>query len=165
MGWGGYKTGRWERLRARVLRRDGYRCREAARYGKVVEATTVHHVWPVEDYPEWAWEAWNLIALSTQAHNAMHDRATGKLTERGESWRRRTMKEFNQGGARTAKTARLIAGNGCTLGEARACAVSGGSNQCRDCGWLASEVERRRKLPLHRNRDGRWQMKIGVRKS
>lgn len=91
MSWAGYKTGRWERLRARVLRRDGYRCREAARYGKVVEATTVHHVWPVEDYPEWAWEAWNLISLSTQAHNAMHDRITGELTERGEAWRRRTI--------------------------------------------------------------------------
>ncbi len=43
---------------------DGYRCRESARYGKRVEATTVHHVWPAEDYPEYAWELWNLISLS-----------------------------------------------------------------------------------------------------
>ena len=75
------------------------------------------------------------------------------------------MEDFNQGGAKITETARLSAGNKCTLGEARTCAVSGNSNQCRGCGWLASEVERRRKLPLHRNRDGRWHMKIGTRKS
>ena len=91
MSWPGYKTPRWARLREKILRRDGYRCREAARYGKIIEATTVHHVWPVEDYPEWAWEAWNLIALSTAAHNAMHDRVTGALSETGEAWRRRTI--------------------------------------------------------------------------
>ena len=89
MSWTGYKTARWRRLREKILRRDGYRCRDAARYGKSVEATTVHHVWPAEDYPEYAWQAWNLIALSQEAHNAMHDRFTDKLTERGEGWRRR----------------------------------------------------------------------------
>lgn len=55
MSWAGYKTARWRRLRARVLRRDGYRCRESARYGMIVQADTVHHVWPVEDWPEYAW--------------------------------------------------------------------------------------------------------------
>lgn len=89
MRWPGYKTKRWEKLRESVLRRDGYMCRDAARYGKTEQATTVHHVWPVEDFPQWAWEGWNLISLSGQAHDAMHDRKTGRLTERGESWRRR----------------------------------------------------------------------------
>ena len=79
--WPGYKSPRWEKLRCAILRRDGYRCREAARYGLSVEATTVHHVWPVEDYPQWAWQPWNLIALSQLNHNAMHDRVTGKLTD------------------------------------------------------------------------------------
>lgn len=55
MAWGGYKTKRWRRLRMSILRRDKARCREWARYGKTVEATTVHHVWPAEDYPEYAW--------------------------------------------------------------------------------------------------------------
>ena len=81
MAWSGYKLA--------VLRRDGYRCRESARYGKRVEATTVHHVWPAEDYPEYAWELWNLISLSGEQHDAMHDRRTGRLTMLGESWRRR----------------------------------------------------------------------------
>ena len=29
--------------------------REAARYGRIVEATTVHHIWPAEAWPEYAW--------------------------------------------------------------------------------------------------------------
>lgn len=89
MSWQGYKTKRWQRKREAILVRDGYRCRENARYGKAVEATTVHHVWPVEDFPEFAWASWNLISLSAEKHNAMHDRVSGQLTELGESWRRR----------------------------------------------------------------------------
>ena len=85
-----YKSGRWKRLRKRILNRDKHRCRENARYGRMVEATTVHHIWPAEQFPEYAWCEWNLIALSAAAHNAMHDRETGELTELGESWRRRT---------------------------------------------------------------------------
>ena len=85
-----YKSPRWLRLRASVLRAAGYRCQWSKRYGKRVEATHVHHIWPVEDYPEYAFCRWNLIALSQGAHNAMHDRATGKLTEAGESLRRKT---------------------------------------------------------------------------
>lgn len=81
---------RWRRLRARVLRRDGYLCQEAARYGRSEEATHVHHVWPADDFPELAYEEWNLVSLSQSAHDAMHDRLTGRLTALGESWRRRT---------------------------------------------------------------------------
>ncbi len=89
MAWDGYKSKRWRRLRRCILRRDGYRCREWARYGKAVEATTVHHVWPAEEYPEYAWAPWNLVSLSGDRHDAMHDRRTGRLTELGEAWRRR----------------------------------------------------------------------------
>ena len=87
--WDGYTMARWRRLRAQILRRDGYRCRESLRYGRKVEASYVHHVWPAEDYPEYAWCPWNLISLSKGSHEAMHDRITHKLTPLGESWRRR----------------------------------------------------------------------------
>ena len=59
-------------------------------YGKRVEACHVHHIWPAEDYPQFAWCRWNLIALSQEAHNMMHDRRTGKLSAIGEALRRRT---------------------------------------------------------------------------
>lgn len=85
-----YKSHRWLQLRESILRRDKWRCREAARYGKRVQATTVHHIYPVEDFPGWQWEPWNLIAVSGEAHNSFHDRVTGKLTAAGIAWQQRT---------------------------------------------------------------------------
>lgn len=81
---------RWQTVRQRVLKRDKHLCRESARYGRVVSANIVHHVWPAEDFPEYAYEPWNLISLSAAAHDAMHDRTTRTLTPLGEQWRRRT---------------------------------------------------------------------------
>ena len=88
-----YLSKRWERLRAAVLRRDGYRCQESKRYGKVREATTVHHIFPRDAYPEYEWEAWNLISLSGEAHNSMHDRNTGALTDKGRELMTRTARK------------------------------------------------------------------------
>lgn len=84
------KNKRWRRLRDRALRRDKYQCREAARYGRVEDAEVVHHIWPAEDYPEYAYCLWNLVSLSASAHDRMHDRTTGRLTKLGERWKRRS---------------------------------------------------------------------------
>lgn len=88
-----YKTQRWERLRRAVLARDGYRCQESARYGKNVPADTVHHIFPREDYPQYQWEEWNLIAVSGSVHNELHDRCTGRLTEKGLDLMKRTARK------------------------------------------------------------------------
>ena len=87
--WNGYHTQRWVRLREKILRRNGYRSREAARYGRAVQADTVHHIWPAEDYPEFAWEPWNLLSITQDEHRLMHNQ-DGSLTALGEAWRRRT---------------------------------------------------------------------------
>ena len=84
-----YKSPRWLRARERALRRCGYECQESKRYGLKRPATVVHHVWPVEQWPEFAWCEWNHLPLTAEAHDQMHDRTTGKLTPLGESWRRR----------------------------------------------------------------------------
>lgn len=81
---------RWQLLRMLALRRDGFKCKHSERYGLDVEATVVHHIWPAEDYPEYAYCLWNLISLSAKAHDKMHDRRTRKLTPLGESLRRHT---------------------------------------------------------------------------
>ncbi len=96
--WDGYESRRWRvYVRPRILRRDGYRCREARRYGRNVEATVVHHIWPAEDWPEYAWADWNLLSLSAEAHRAMHN-DDGSLSALGESWRRRTIPPTPCGG-------------------------------------------------------------------
>ena len=86
-----YDSPRWRRLRARVLRKAEHRCQWAKRYGRREPATHVHHIWPAEDFPEYAWQEWNLIALSSASHNAMHDRNTGRLSDLGEQLRSRTI--------------------------------------------------------------------------
>ena len=48
-----YKSKRWRRKRESVLRRDGYQCQISLRYGKRVEADTVHHILPADKFPEY----------------------------------------------------------------------------------------------------------------
>ena len=85
-----YHSKAWERKRAAVLKRDGYMCRISKRYGKHREAQTVHHIFPLDEYPEYRLESWNLISLSTEVHNKMHDRITNDLTEAGKDLLRKT---------------------------------------------------------------------------
>ena len=85
-----YKTKRWRRLRERILKRDNYMCQDAIRYGRHEAADTVHHIFPAEAFPEYRWEPWNLVSLSAQAHNAMHDRDSQELTSKGRSLMEKT---------------------------------------------------------------------------
>ena len=85
-----YESKRWKRKRRYILRLDGYRDRVAARYGKVREANTVHHIYPVDEYPQYAWEDWNLISVADTTHNAMHNRQTGELIGDGLTLKQRT---------------------------------------------------------------------------
>jgi 5-methylcytosine-specific restriction endonuclease McrA len=83
------KTKRWLDLREYILRRDKYLCQHSKRYGVNTDAEVVHHIWPRELYPEYAWCKWNLISLTHKAHNAMHDRERHTLTLLGEEYRKR----------------------------------------------------------------------------
>ena len=89
-----YKSARWLRLRESVLRRDGYMCQVSRRYGKRAQATTVHHVFPREEFPEYQWEPWNLVSLAGDVHDEMHDRATGALTDKGAELLRRIARKY-----------------------------------------------------------------------
>ena len=78
-----YKSKRWQQKREAILRRDKFECQYFKRFGKHREADHVHHIYPAEDFPEYAFEDWNLISLSKEGHNMMHDRTTGALTAEG----------------------------------------------------------------------------------
>lgn len=86
-----YTTKRWKLKRERILKRDGYMCQIAKRYGKRIDANTVHHIYPVSDYPQYAWCDWNLISLSAAWHDKMHVRETNELTEEGVKLMRKTI--------------------------------------------------------------------------
>ena len=88
-----YDSLRWQRKRAKILRRDKYMCQLSKRYGKFRQAQVVHHIFPAADYPEYMWEDWNLISITTEMHNKLHDRNTDKLTRMGMDLMKRTARK------------------------------------------------------------------------
>ena len=85
-----YNSAKWEKKRTSILRRDGYQDQVKKRYGKLTQASLVHHIFPVNEFPEYAWQDWNLISVSLETHNELHDRNTDELTEKGIELLRRT---------------------------------------------------------------------------
>ena len=85
-----YYGGKWKRKRLHILKLDGYKCQVEKMYGKTEEANTVHHIYPADIYPEYAWCDWNLISVSQAGHNKLENRATGELTELGRQLQQRT---------------------------------------------------------------------------
>ena len=83
---------RWIRLRGFVLARDQYLDQIEKRYGRRVEADTVHHIFPRELFPQFTYEAWNLVSVSHRTHNRLHVRNSHKLTAEGFALLERTAK-------------------------------------------------------------------------
>lgn len=83
-----YHSGKWKKKRLHILRLDKYKCRVAAMFGRTEEATHVHHIYPAEEYPEYAYCDWNLISVSMASHNKLENRNTGELTELGKTLQR-----------------------------------------------------------------------------
>lgn len=78
-----YQDKRWKKKRKYILKRDEFLCQECKRYGRSATATTVHHIKPLEDYPELWLTDKNLISVCSKCHERFHDRMTDKLTESG----------------------------------------------------------------------------------
>ncbi len=79
-----YGSAKWKKKRKRILKLDGYKDRVAAMYGRTLEGNMVHHIYPADEYPQWAYDDWNLITVNKQiTHNKLENRKTGELTEKG----------------------------------------------------------------------------------
>lgn len=89
-----YKSKKWERKRIAILKRDGYKCREASRYGQVVAANTVHHIIPIAERPDLKLDDRNLISLTETNHERMHVKFSSRLSKLGEGWRERTLRKY-----------------------------------------------------------------------
>lgn len=75
------------------MRRDGYMCQLSKRYGKYVQAQVVHHIFPRDEFPEYQYEPWNLISLTIEQHQRMHDRTNGLLSKDGIDLLRKTARK------------------------------------------------------------------------
>ena len=78
-----YKTNKWVALRNTALIRDKYMCQNCKANNKAVNADCVHHVFPIESYPQYSYELWNLMSLCTKCHDEMHNHYTGELSKKG----------------------------------------------------------------------------------
>lgn len=91
-----YKTKRWRKKREVVLRKHDYSCKESKQYGNTKPAEVVHHIYPLENYPELAYEDWNLIPLTNGIHNTFHERVTNEIIGRGIYWQKKRRKDFDR---------------------------------------------------------------------
>ena len=78
-----YKRIVWKNKRRAILSRDQYRCASCRQYGRFTEAITVHHIFPLEYFPEYRLSNWNLVSLCSGCHNELHDRDSHRLTAKG----------------------------------------------------------------------------------
>ena len=69
-----YRTQRWRKLRAQVMRRAGWACRPCQREGRGVRAARiVHHIRPVRQAPELAFTITNLEPTCWDCHQQKHE--------------------------------------------------------------------------------------------
>lgn len=78
-----YKTNKWAALRNTALIRDKYMCQCCKANNRMTNATCVHHIFPIERYPQYAYETWNLMSLCDKCHDEMHNHYTGELSKKG----------------------------------------------------------------------------------
>lgn len=90
-----YGKKRWLIKRSNVLKRDEYKCRECLRYGKTSPAEMVHHIYPLEHYPQYSLTDINLLSLCNSCHGKMHDRNNNSITTFGVAWQRRIERDID----------------------------------------------------------------------
>jgi 5-methylcytosine-specific restriction endonuclease McrA len=76
-----YGTSRWKRTREKILRRDKYQCRICRRYGRLVQATEVHHIQHADERPDLIYDPYNLISLCHSCHEKQHPEKVAKATK------------------------------------------------------------------------------------
>lgn len=91
-----YLSKKWKHKRQVIMKHYCYEDQEARRFGRVVTATMIHHIYPLKDYPMLALESWNLLPLSPASHNKMHDRLTNEVTGAGLHWQEKRRREFEK---------------------------------------------------------------------
>lgn len=82
-----YNSKAWKLKQRHILLRDKWIDQVAAREGVKIEADTVHHILPWEEYPQYQLCDWNLISVNGRLTHKkrLHEKYSGKLTKLGKS--------------------------------------------------------------------------------
>ena len=62
----------WRPVRAAALKRDNYECQICKSKGLYNEATTVHHIKHLKEFPGLALDLNNLVSVCSNCHNILH---------------------------------------------------------------------------------------------
>lgn len=79
-----YDRSKHRKWRGMVIRRANGLCEECARYGRTdrhglpVAATTAHHIHPIDQHPDLAYDLDNGQALCAACHNRKHPEKGGR---------------------------------------------------------------------------------------
>lgn len=74
-----YWSGEWRELKKRIIERDCNECKVCALSGRVsLDNLIVHHIYPLEYYPEKRLVEDNLITVCIQCHNKIHGQSVKK---------------------------------------------------------------------------------------
>lgn len=77
-----YHSGPWRKLRKEMLKRDNRECQVTKSEGDVcMEDLIVHHIKPLEFFPELALEPSNLIVVNKSVHNVIHGLSVPKFND------------------------------------------------------------------------------------
>ena len=88
-----YLSPKWQRLRKMVIVAAKYTDQIRIRQNVMIEANTVHHIFPREQYPEYQWARWNLIAISDETHKHLH-KPDGTLSTAGRKLQEETAEQY-----------------------------------------------------------------------
>lgn len=89
-----YLSPEWRCVRDAVLRRDGYKDFWLSRFGRMVPAEIVHHVFLLEDRPDLRLDPRNLVSVSRDTHRHILHASDGSLTEAGRELQRVILRRF-----------------------------------------------------------------------
>lgn len=74
----------WRTKRKQVLERDGHQCQICNKPARIV-----HHIFPLDEFPEYGMNDWNLVSLCCSCHNRI-DSARSELSDAGKKMLRDT---------------------------------------------------------------------------
>ncbi|MFC0853114.1 HNH endonuclease [Halalkalibacter oceani] len=72
-----YKSTAWLKFRELALLRDNHLCQPCLRQKRITPANTVHHIKPIEDFPELALTLDNVESICPPCHNREHPEKGG----------------------------------------------------------------------------------------
>lgn len=84
-----YLTSMWRKKRISILARDHHECQRCRKKGRHSNATMVHHIKHLDEYPELALTDENLVSLCDECHLAEHP-------EKQKHWFKRKKRFMNE---------------------------------------------------------------------